>query len=182
MSVTVFDEAGNVLEPCTERRARILLDRNRACVVKRNPFTIRLVGGSMTTQENLVESSASSIKLWSEEIVDPVQSWNFDIFADDKPLWLMINVNVLGGKMVMRQYLNDRGMYDLSGKTVRVVFYTDVPSIATEISFSLGKIEEVNLSCDALSLSGCAEVEAIYSCKFVSVTNPCEKNSAWTAG
>jgi hypothetical protein len=68
-------------------------------------------------------------------------------------------------------------MYDLSGKIVRIVFYSDVPSIVTEVSFSLGKIEDVNLSCDA-SGSGCAEVEAIYNCKFVSVTNHCEKVSA----
>jgi hypothetical protein len=178
MSVTVFDEAGNSLEPCTERRARILLDRNRACVVKRNPFTIRLVGGDMTEQENLVDKSgASGIKEFLAEAGDPIQSWNFDIFDGDKPLWLVTKINVDNGKISVRQVLNASGMYDLSGKLVRIVFYSDVPAIAAEVTFSLGKIEDVNLSCDASGL-GCAEVEAIYNCKFVSVTNHCEKVSA----
>ena len=49
MSVFVLDRRKHPLMPCTERRARLLLDRGRAVVVRAYPFTIRLksrVGGN----------------------------------------------------------------------------------------------------------------------------------------
>ena len=49
MSVFVLDRRKQPLMPCTERRARLLLDRGRAVVVRAYPFTIRLksrVGGN----------------------------------------------------------------------------------------------------------------------------------------
>ncbi len=132
----------------------------------------------MAEQENLVDKAGTSgIKEFLTEVGDPINSWNFDIFDGDKPLWLVTKINVDNGKISVRQVLNASGMYDLSGKIVRIVFYSDVPSIAAEATFSLEKIEDVNLSCDA-SGSGCAEVEAIYNCNFVSVTNSCETVSA----
>ena len=48
MAVFVLDKHKKPLMPCSEKRARLLLDRRRAVVVKRYPFTIRLkdrVGG-----------------------------------------------------------------------------------------------------------------------------------------
>jgi hypothetical protein len=42
MSVFVLDRRKHPLMPCTERRARLLLGRGRAVVVRAYPFTIRL--------------------------------------------------------------------------------------------------------------------------------------------
>ena len=43
MAVFVLDRKGKPLMPCTERRARIMLNRGRARIHKMMPFTIRLV-------------------------------------------------------------------------------------------------------------------------------------------
>lgn len=43
MTVFVLDKRGRALMPCTEKRARLLLERSRARVVRVAPFTIRLV-------------------------------------------------------------------------------------------------------------------------------------------
>ncbi|MGD8914110.1 MAG: RNA-guided endonuclease IscB, partial [Candidatus Thiodiazotropha sp.] len=48
MAVFVLDKLKNPLMPCSQKRARLLLERGRAVVVRRYPFTIRLknrVGG-----------------------------------------------------------------------------------------------------------------------------------------
>jgi len=50
MAVFVLDQRKKPLMPCSEKRARRLLERGRAVVVKRYPFTIRLkdrVGGEL---------------------------------------------------------------------------------------------------------------------------------------
>ncbi len=50
MAVFVLDKRKKPLMPCTEKRARLLLDRGRALVVKMYPFTIRLkdrIGGEL---------------------------------------------------------------------------------------------------------------------------------------
>lgn len=50
MSVFVLDKKKNPLMPCTEKRARLLLQRGRAVIVRIYPFTIRLkdrVSGDM---------------------------------------------------------------------------------------------------------------------------------------
>lgn len=49
MAVLVLDKRKCPLMPCTEKRARLLLDRGRAVVVRIHPFTIRLkdrIGGA----------------------------------------------------------------------------------------------------------------------------------------
>lgn len=49
MAVLVIDKKKQPLMPCSEKRARLLLDRDRAVVVRIHPFTIRLkdrVGGN----------------------------------------------------------------------------------------------------------------------------------------
>ena len=43
MAVFVLDRSGRPLMPCTEKRARLLLERGRACVHLVMPFTIRIV-------------------------------------------------------------------------------------------------------------------------------------------
>jgi hypothetical protein len=43
MAVFVLDRRGTPLMPCTEKRARLLLERGRACVHLVMPFTIRIV-------------------------------------------------------------------------------------------------------------------------------------------
>ena len=42
MSVFVLDKKKNPLMPTSEKRARLLLERGRAVVIKMFPFTIRL--------------------------------------------------------------------------------------------------------------------------------------------
>ena len=50
MAVFVLDKRQHPLMPCSEKRARLLLERGRAVVVKLYPFTIRLkdrIGGEV---------------------------------------------------------------------------------------------------------------------------------------
>src|SRR5438046_10120692 len=50
MAVFVVDKRKKPLMPCSEKRARLLLERGRAVVHRRYPFTIRLkdrVGGGL---------------------------------------------------------------------------------------------------------------------------------------
>lgn len=78
MAVFVLDRSGQALMPCTEKRARLLLDRNRARVHHVMPFAIRLIDrhavscefqplrikldpGSKTTGIALVRESTNSI-------------------------------------------------------------------------------------------------------------------------
>lgn len=44
--VYVLNKHGEPLMPCSPRKARVLLKLNKACVVKRTPFTIKLLYGS----------------------------------------------------------------------------------------------------------------------------------------
>lgn len=43
MAVVVLDRVGRKLNPCSEKRARLLLERSRATVAEMNPFTIKLL-------------------------------------------------------------------------------------------------------------------------------------------
>lgn len=52
MAVFVLDRQQKPLMPCSEKRARLLLQRGRAAVARLAPFTIRLkdrVGGAVQT-------------------------------------------------------------------------------------------------------------------------------------
>lgn len=174
MSVFVFDESGDQLASCTERRARILLERNRARVVKRNPFTIRLVSGvAMSNQEN----SLSNLSLALDAIGDPIPSWSFDVILDGNPLWLVSKVKIDSGKMHLSQILNDSGIYDLSGKKVIIRYYSDEPEIVAEVTFQVNDLIDVNLQCNGIDIDECAEIELIHECAFISAHN-CAKNSA----
>ena len=44
--VYVLNKHGEPLMPCSPRKARLLLKQKKACVVKRTPFTIKLLYGS----------------------------------------------------------------------------------------------------------------------------------------
>jgi len=46
--VYVLNKHGEPLMPCSPRKARLLLKQKKACVVKRTPFTIKLLYGSWT--------------------------------------------------------------------------------------------------------------------------------------
>ncbi len=51
MSVFVLDRHKNPLMPCSEKRARLMLERGRARVARRVPFTIRLVDRMVADSE-----------------------------------------------------------------------------------------------------------------------------------
>ena len=44
--VDVLNKHGEPLMPGSSRKARVLLKSNKACVVKRTPFTIKILSGS----------------------------------------------------------------------------------------------------------------------------------------
>lgn len=44
--VYVLNKHGEPLMPCSPCKARLLLKQKKACVVKRTPFTIKLLYGS----------------------------------------------------------------------------------------------------------------------------------------
>lgn len=54
MRVYVLNMHGHPLMPCTPRKARLLLDAGQAAVVKRTPFTIRLLNGSSGYKQKTV--------------------------------------------------------------------------------------------------------------------------------
>ena len=53
MSVFVLDRRKKPLMPCSEKRARLLLERGRARVARRYPFTIRLI--DRTVEESVLQ-------------------------------------------------------------------------------------------------------------------------------
>ena len=57
--VPVLDRRGDPLDPCSEKRARLLLERGRAVVVGRTPFTIRL--RDRTLDESVVHPLACKV-------------------------------------------------------------------------------------------------------------------------
>ena len=59
MAVFVLDRRKKPLMPCTEKRARLLLERGRARVAKLSPFTIRLV--DRTVEDSVLEAIAVTI-------------------------------------------------------------------------------------------------------------------------
>ena len=44
--VYVLNKHGNPLMPCSPRKARLLLKQKKACVIRRTPFTVKLLYGS----------------------------------------------------------------------------------------------------------------------------------------
>lgn len=75
MAVLVVDKKQQPLMPCSEKRARLLLDRGRAVVVRRHPFTIRLkdrVGGDAQPLRIKIDpgSRVTGIALVREDVED----------------------------------------------------------------------------------------------------------------
>src|SRR5438128_8152530 len=63
MAVFVLDKRKTPLMPCSERRARLLLERGKAVVHRRYPFTIRLkerVGGAVQAVRLKVDPGAQT--------------------------------------------------------------------------------------------------------------------------
>jgi len=56
MNVFVLNQYGETLMPCQPQKAKILLSRGKALVVKRNPFTIQLRYGSAGYKQDLTLS------------------------------------------------------------------------------------------------------------------------------
>ncbi|WP_318521704.1 RNA-guided endonuclease IscB [Photobacterium leiognathi] len=54
MFVFVLNKNGKALMPCKPQKARVLLKRGDAKVIKRTPFTIKLIGGSSGYKQNLI--------------------------------------------------------------------------------------------------------------------------------
>lgn len=65
MAVFVLDKKGKPLMSCTERRARILLERARARIHKLKPFTIRLIDRLL--EESILQPVACKIDPGSKE-------------------------------------------------------------------------------------------------------------------
>lgn len=88
----VLNKRGEPLMPCSPGKARILLKQQKACVVKRTPFTIKLLHGSAGYKQPItlgvdagskhVGLSASTEKreLYSEEFTP-----RNDAMIDDAP-------------------------------------------------------------------------------------------------
>ena len=52
--VYVLNMYGEPLMPCSPRKARLLLKEGKACVIKRTPFTIRILHGSAGYKQPVV--------------------------------------------------------------------------------------------------------------------------------
>ena len=52
--VYVLNKENKPLMPCSNRKARILLKQNKAIVVKRTPFTIKLIYGSSGYKQEII--------------------------------------------------------------------------------------------------------------------------------
>lgn len=80
MAVLVVDKRKNPLMPCSEKRARLLLERGRAVVHKMRPFTIRLkdrTAEASTLQPVRIKidpgSRATGVAVIREDVSDPEQ-------------------------------------------------------------------------------------------------------------
>ena len=67
MYVYVINKHGEPLMPCSSRKARTLLNNKKACVVKRTPFTIKLLHGSAGYKQPItlgVDAGSRYVGLW----------------------------------------------------------------------------------------------------------------------
>lgn len=71
MAILVLDKKKQPLMPCSEKRARLLLERGRAVVVRIYPFTIRLKdrvgGGTQTVRVKIDPGSKATGIAWVRE-------------------------------------------------------------------------------------------------------------------
>ena len=95
--VYVLNKHGEPLMPCSPGKARILLKQQKACVVKRTPFTIKLLYGSAGYKQPItlgvdagskhVGLSASTEKreLYREEFTPRSDVVEIAFYAQTKP-------------------------------------------------------------------------------------------------
>ncbi len=53
MKVFIMNQQGEILMPCSSRKARLLLESDKAKVIRRSPFTIQLNYGSTGYKQDL---------------------------------------------------------------------------------------------------------------------------------
>ncbi|MCB5161273.1 RRXRR domain-containing protein, partial [Marinomonas algarum] len=63
MFVFVLNKSGKPLMPCKPQKARSLLKRGNAKVVKRTPFTIKFLGGSSGYKQKLTAGMDTGSKM-----------------------------------------------------------------------------------------------------------------------
>ncbi len=98
MAVFVLDKHKKPLMPCSERRARLLLERKRAIVHSIEPFTIRL------RDRVLAESSLQPLRLK----IDPgARISGLAVIQGEKSLWLgeLVHKANIKDKLVARRFL-----------------------------------------------------------------------------
>ena len=65
--VYVLNKHGEPLMPCSPRKARLLLKQKKACVIKRTPFTVKLLHGSAGYKQPVtlgVDAGSKHIGIW----------------------------------------------------------------------------------------------------------------------
>lgn len=91
MSVFVLDKRKQPLMPCSEKRARKLLEANRAVVVRMVPFTIRLkdrIGGDLQPLQVKLDPGSKTTGLALVRVQDETDPESGKIRRTVHPLWL----------------------------------------------------------------------------------------------
>ncbi|MBK1650621.1 RNA-guided endonuclease IscB, partial [Rhabdochromatium marinum] len=91
MAVFVLDKQKNPLMPCTEKRARLLLQRGRAVVVRLHPFTIRLkdrLGGETQPLRLSLDPGSKTTGIAVVREVERIDPETGEIRREAQVLWL----------------------------------------------------------------------------------------------
>ncbi|MBK1649147.1 RRXRR domain-containing protein, partial [Rhabdochromatium marinum] len=91
MAVFVLDKQKRPLMPCTEKRARLLLERGRAVVVRLAPFTIRLkdrIGGETQPLRLKLDPGSKTTGMALVRDVERINPDTGEVCRDAPVLWL----------------------------------------------------------------------------------------------
>ena len=91
MAVFVLDKRQQPLMPCSEKRARLLLQRNRAVVVRLHPFTIRLkdrIGGTAQPLRLQLDPGSKTTGLALVREVENIDPDTGEVRSEAVVLWL----------------------------------------------------------------------------------------------
>ncbi|MBK1650618.1 RRXRR domain-containing protein, partial [Rhabdochromatium marinum] len=91
MAVFVLDKQKRPLMPCTEKRARLLLKRGRAVVVRLAPFTIRLkdrIGGKTQPLRLSLDPGSKTTGIALVRDVERIDPDTGEVYRDAPVLWL----------------------------------------------------------------------------------------------
>ncbi|MBK1649424.1 RNA-guided endonuclease IscB [Rhabdochromatium marinum] len=91
MAVFVLDKQKNPLMPCTEKRARLLLQRGRAVVVRLHPFIIRLkdrIGGETQPLRLSLDPGSKTTGIAVVREVERIDPDTGEVCRDAPVLWL----------------------------------------------------------------------------------------------